>query len=286
MAVISAIIIVRARMASEQAIGARGGIVAKALAEAGLRQGTRMWRNGDARVQDRRYSCQTDTGILHIDVVPAASRLDINLANEATLEAFFQVLGADPASATTIAAYIADYRDTDRTPRMHGGEDQAYEAAGLSYGPKNDVFETVAELAHIPVISGALYAKAYTHLTVRGNLSPDMLTADDVVKDTVSRARVDLMDSLEASPRTPARSDPRGAPPQALVPTRSSPIRVRSSAHGKTGGFYVLDAEIVGSVSAQTYPFIARLDIGSVEPGEFSESEDEALPPCDFRTAP
>lgn len=280
MAAIAAIVIANARLAGEEARTLRGGAVAKALSEAGIRYGTQLWRGGDVRIQQGTYRCAAPTGYLRLDVAPTAARIDVNLANEQQLEALFTVLGAERDVARSAAASVADYRDADRTPRAHGGEDQAYERAGLPYGPKNDLLESVSELAHIPAIPGWLFEAAYPHLTTRGNLEPDALHADPVVRAATDSAPEPALAEEIRPRRTEVRTRP-GA-----TPNRSVPLRVRSAARGRHGGHHVVDAEVLGAVTDTTAPYIARLDITGIEETDFGAIPLDELPPCEFGLEP
>lgn len=280
MAAIAAIVIANARLAGQEARTLRGGAVAKALSEAGIRYGTQLWRSGDTRIQQGTYRCAAPTGYLRLDVVPAAARVDVNLANERQLEALFIVLGAERETARAAAASVADYRDADRTPRAHGGEDQAYERAGLPYGPKNDLLESVSELAHIPAIPGWLFSAAYPHLTTRGNLVPDAIHADPVVR-AASEATPEAAPAEAIRPR---RTEVRTRPD--ATPNRSVPLRVRSAARGMSGGHYAVDAEVLGAVTDTTAPYIARLDVIGVEVTDFGDIDLSGLPRCDFGMTP
>lgn len=264
----------------------RGSIAAKALAEGGLRYGTYLWRTGDERVLGGKYFCSTPTGLLQLEVAPASSRISANLAQEPLLTSLFIELGADRDTAETAAAHIADYRDADYTARPKGGEKRDYMQAGLSYGPRDDIIENIAEIAFIPGVPNWLYAAASPHLT----LSADGAVPDIEFSDPVVKAAVENMASASTA-RPAARRQSR--PGSRSVSRRlssgsqyqSGPIRVRASARSVQGGYHVLDAEIVGKASGSQAPRMVRLDNANVRDGDFEMAEGTSIETCGIGTA-
>lgn len=274
-----------ARLDNEDARLTRGTVIAKALAEAGLRQGTLLWRAGDEEALAGTILCRAETGLLRLDLAPANARIDLNLAQEDLLASLFRTLGADDAIAVSAAALIADYRDSDSTPRPHGGEFQAYERAGLAHGPRNDAIQLVAELAHIPGIPAWLYQDASTHLTVSGSTAvPDLDLASPVVRTAVE-ATLGIVPAARAAPVRSGRIDSRSMNRTSAQSSGSSAastakIRIRAAAQATGGGFHVLDAEISGGGRSGAAPAILRLDTGSIMPEDFLPESGEDIPVC------
>ncbi|MGB3625467.1 MAG: hypothetical protein WA989_06560 [Henriciella sp.] len=261
----------------------RGIVIAKALAEGGLRYGTTLWRDGDDRVETGTHLCRAETGLLRLDIAPTSTRIDLNLAREELLENLFSALGADRSTAQTAAAYIADYRDPDSTPRPHGGEALAYQRAGYANGPRNDAIGHVAELASIPGVPVWLYHAALPHITTHGAASP---TADELLNPVVQTAYAALnvpvterQPGVVRSGRMTSRSHLRAVSSE-KTRNRKGAIRVRASAMASGGGYYVLDAEIVGDITTYSAPRLLRLDIAPVLEGDFES--DAEIPGCGF----
>lgn len=261
----------------------RGLVIAKALAEGGLRYGTYLWREGDERVETGTYLCRAGTGLLRLDISPTSARIDVNLAQEDLLENLFVALGADKRTAQTAAAYIADYRDPDGTPRPYGGEKLAYQSAGYPNGPRNDAIGHVAELASIPGVPVWLYHAALPHITTNGGaspsggdrLSPVVQTAYAALSVPVTERRPGVVQSGRMDSRLHLRAVSSGS-----SPARDGAIRVRAAAMADGGGYYVLDAEIVGEATNYSAPRPLRVDTGPILEGDFESEFD--IPDCGF----
>ncbi len=261
----------------------RGTIAAKALAEGGLRYGTLLWRSGDERVTGGRYTCATPTGLLQLDIMPASARISANLAQEPLLASLFIQLGADRDTAETAAAYIADYRDAGYTARPNGGEQPAYRQAGLSYGPRDDMLEDIAEIGFIPGVPNWLFAAATPYLTLTGDgAMPNLDYADPVVLAAVAgmgNSAPARLPSRASTTRTQSRTAKRPVS-SGNNRNQAGPIRVRAAASSTQGGFHVLDAEIVGSASGRETPRMVRLDTASVRLDDFTIEDRAAIPVC------
>ncbi|MEQ9314560.1 MAG: type II secretion system protein GspK, partial [Henriciella sp.] len=261
----------------------RGIVIAKALAEGGLRYGTKLWRDGDQRIETGTYLCSTETGLLRLDIAPTSIRIDLNRAQEELLENLFVALGADKSTAETAAAYIVDYRDPDSTPRPHGGEKLAYERAGYPSGPRNDAIAHVAELASIPGVPVWLYHAALPHITTHGGsgsadddmLDPVVQTAYAALSIPVTERRPGVIQSGRINSRMHLRASSSGA-----SANRQGAIRVRAAARENGGGYYVLDTEIAGNATTWSAPKLIRIDTGPVLEGDFTS--DDHVPDCGF----
>src|SRR6185503_7992595 len=73
----------------------------------------------------------------------AGSRLDVNEASEAQLNALFRA--ASPADADALAAALLDWRDADELPRASGAEFEWYDAAGRAR-PRDAPFADAREI--------------------------------------------------------------------------------------------------------------------------------------------
>lgn len=261
----------------------RGIVIAKALAEGGLRYGTKLWREGDERIETGTFLCRADTGLLRLDIAPTSTRIDLNRAQEELLENLFVALGADKSTARTAAAYIVDYRDPDGTPRPYGGEKLAYERAGYASGPRNDAIAHVAELASIPGVPVWLYHAALPHITTNGgsgsvdadSLDPVVQTAYAALSVPVTDRRPGAIQSGRFNSRLHLRAVSSGTSAR-----RQGAIRVRAAARENGGGYYVLDTEIAGDATTYSAPRLVRIDTAPVLEGDFDADGD--IPDCGF----
>jgi general secretion pathway protein K len=134
---------------------------------------------GKLAVNGVAQSCRASADAVIVTVTDAAGQIDLNAAPQDVLERLFLGLDLTQGDATRLAAAIIDFRDLDDVPLL-GGESEAaeYRAAGLPYGPKNAPFATVDELAQVPGITPALFARLRPLVTVSSSMpSPDLEAA-------------------------------------------------------------------------------------------------------------
>ena len=112
------------------------------------------------------HTWQEDDIAVRVDAVDEAARIDLNMATEPLLKSLLISQGVDDDKATQLTEAIADWRDPDDFKRPHGAEDADYRAAGLTYGPANGPFETVADLARVLGMTGAVYERLVPLVTV------------------------------------------------------------------------------------------------------------------------
>lgn len=116
----------------------------------------------------------TDTVVLGnarytVRVSDVGARLNLNLASEDQLRALFAALRIDAGVADQVAECVADWRDADDLPRLHGAERAEYLRAGLRAMPRNAPLVRVEELRDVFGVTPKVYAAVAPHLTVRGS---------------------------------------------------------------------------------------------------------------------
>jgi general secretion pathway protein K len=84
-----------------------------------------------------------------VDIELEHGRIDLNMADDDLLFAFFMANGWTESQARKLVASIADWKDADDTRRTEGAELREYLAAGKEYGPRNAPFEAVDELRQV-----------------------------------------------------------------------------------------------------------------------------------------
>jgi general secretion pathway protein K len=114
---------------------------------------------------------------VQISVRDEVGRIDLNQAPEDVLARLFNAVGVDPNTSRSLAAAIADFRDTDNFVRAGGAERDEYRAAGLAWGPKNAPFQAVEELHQVFGMRPEIYDRVAPYLTVysmMGRFNPAM----------------------------------------------------------------------------------------------------------------
>jgi general secretion pathway protein K len=176
-----------ARIESMQGNGLARGTASAEAARAGVEYAaSRLLDPDPARrwaSDGRSYRFAFDGAQIDVAVRDEAGKIDLNAAGPGLLLEFFMALGESRESATRLAGAILDWRDEDSLTQPAGGaEDANYQAAGLAWGAKDALFETVAELEQVLGMRPALYASAAPYLTVfSGAAMPDARSADGIV---------------------------------------------------------------------------------------------------------
>jgi general secretion pathway protein K len=149
---------------------------AQALAEAGIYRGIvdllMLRRNPLVKWQANGSVYKTikmGQGKVQIAIQDEAGRIDLNSAQEPLLNALLLASGMDEQVRATLVDAIIDWRDPDNLRRLHGAEDEEYQAAGLTYGAKDGPFNSVEELNQVLGMTPALYRRLAPALTVHSH---------------------------------------------------------------------------------------------------------------------
>lgn len=141
-----------------------------ALADAGVHYAMLMlslpdpvkrWRGSDAI-----HDVPLPGGRVRLKIGDEAGKIDLNTAQEATLNAIFTKLLGNPDRAAALSDAILDWRDADDLKRLHGAEAGDYRAAGKSYVPANTNFRALEELQMVHGMTPALYRRLEPMLTL------------------------------------------------------------------------------------------------------------------------
>jgi general secretion pathway protein K len=116
-----------------------------------------------------------------------AGKVNPNFASAALLRALLIHVGADPATSTTLARAIVQWREAG----MPTGEsittaDSAIADHGYPPEDRPDVITSLDELEAVPGMTAALLVRLRPHLTVFSNGDPDSSTHDPVVTRALS----------------------------------------------------------------------------------------------------
>lgn len=107
---------------------------------------------------------------MSVSVQDTAGLIDLNVADEATIQGLFVSAGVPLDAAKKLVANISDWREpigSDEDPsRKQGTTDAQYTAAGLGYRPRHNPFQTVDEVKLVIGMTPALFARVASALTV------------------------------------------------------------------------------------------------------------------------
>jgi general secretion pathway protein K len=111
---------------------------------------------------------------LELKVTDERGKLDINSADEMTLQHLFSGHGLELDQAEYLAAAVHDWIDEDEMERANGAEADTYISNGLGVGPGNRPFVMVEELLQVMGMSWELFQKLEPGLTVHSQANqPD-----------------------------------------------------------------------------------------------------------------
>jgi general secretion pathway protein K len=159
-----------ARMDQLEAHTVMWGTRARMGAEAGVNLAVLALRDPDELTRwipdGRGYELQYRDVRLEIKVTDERGKLDINSANEVTMQQMFLGHGLEQEQAIYLAAAMQDWKDSDDIERMNGAELETYQSSGLEVGPGNRSFVMVEELLQILGMSWEFYQRLEPGLTV------------------------------------------------------------------------------------------------------------------------
>ena len=146
---------------------------ARALAQAGIwlavnelmkPQLERSWRSdGSLNTVD------FNNGSIEIKIQDETGKIDLNSARVELLHGLIKSTEVDDASGIELLHAILDWRDKDDLIRTAGAEDDDYKAAGLDYGAKDGLFNSVDELRLILGMTEEIFRKMKPALTIHSH---------------------------------------------------------------------------------------------------------------------
>lgn len=212
--------------------------------------------------------------MLEIRVFNEASRIDLNAASQARLEALLLALEIQPDVATALANQILDWRDEDDSRRLDGAEDADYEAAGRPYGAKDRPFDTVEELQQVLDMTPELYHRLAPALsTDRSEEEIDAELAPPLVRAALRG--ITLGEMMEMDRASAAQEQLELELEQASSLNRGGPLyRVRVSWLAEGRPTQSMEALLrLEGLGPQPYGILWRRSALSVGPGPAADPE-------------
>ena len=142
------------------------------------------------------YPIRFNHADIRIKIQSESGKIDINKANEKLLAGMMAQTDVDPIEQQSIVNAILDWRDKDDLIRIDGAEKATYEAADLSYHPRNKPFQTTEELRLVLGITAEIFEQLKTMITVYSKQTRvDLKTAEKKVLLAVSNLDTETIDS-------------------------------------------------------------------------------------------
>ena len=129
---------------------------ADAAANLGIWRVVRDWRADGGNPAGAVFLCIQNGVLVRLAIEDEARRLNINLADGASIAREIADAGLSPARAAAIGGAIADYVDRDDDSFEGGSERERFAAAGVA-APKNTPLEIIDELRLVPGIDSEAF---------------------------------------------------------------------------------------------------------------------------------
>lgn len=136
-------------------------------------------RSGTFRLDGVPLTCRTGAGFASISFTNTDGLINLNLASQKLLERVVTGAGLEPSEAARLAQDIVDFRTPSDLSLAGGSKLVAYQQAGLSQGPKTNLFQSVGELEQVIGITPALLVRLRPLFTVAsrsGTVNPSLVS--------------------------------------------------------------------------------------------------------------
>jgi general secretion pathway protein K len=210
------------------------------------------------------HALRFDGEELEIRIYNEGSRLDLNQATREQLAALIELAlieldqgeqGQNELERDSLADAIIDWRDADDLTQLNGAEDGDYEAAGLPYGARDDLFLSVDELRQVLGMTRELYQRLAVDLTVEGGIrkvNPQFASAHVLAAiQDISLEDAQLLVDERNAPVVPGAAQP-------VTPNRGGPLyRIRVAMADALGATRSMES-LVEVTGGKTPPFATR----------------------------
>jgi general secretion pathway protein K len=143
----------------------------------------RHW-NTDGSVQ----IVQIGSTTVAVRVEDEADKVNPNIASAKMLQALMLQVGADPETASAVAASIVEWRLTSSSAPRARAIIARYAAANRDYAPSGAPFASIDELGAVLGMTEGLLARLRPHLTVYTDGDPNAATQDVIVAQAMALA--------------------------------------------------------------------------------------------------
>ena len=144
---------------------------------------SRHW-SPDGRVR----TVQLGRAVIAVRVEAEADKVNPNIASAKLLQALLLQVGADPDTATAVAASIVEWRLASGSADRPSATAARYAAADRDYAPSGAPFASPDELGAVIGMTAELLARLRPHLTVFTDGDPSTATQDVVVAQALAAA--------------------------------------------------------------------------------------------------
>ncbi len=229
---------------------------AKAIADSGIAIAEMMLINTDPNkiwlADGSIYEVLANQAKIRIRIESEAGKIDLNRADQRLLQMLMINAPVDEEQQVKLVGAILDWRDSDELANLNGAEKADYEAAGLSYEPRNKPFESVEELQLVLGFDKDIFMWIEPLVTVYSKLPQvNFQVASKEVLQAVSGLDSDLIESYVLSRIDSARN---GFPMPILPPMPG----IRSAVAAKSNAVTITSESFLSKDSRATISVILK----------------------------
>lgn len=159
-----------------------------AAANLGVWRVVRDWRADGANLAGAVFLCRQNDLLVQIAIDDETRRLNVNLADGASIASEIELIGLSPAIAAAIGGRIADYIDPDDNAFDGGSERERPATAGATM-PKNGPMAVIEELRLVPGVDETTYRALSDALSIHSTRSDRSRVTSDGAGDSVAAPR-------------------------------------------------------------------------------------------------
>jgi len=184
--------------------GIKNNARAMAVAESGIAMAEMMLLNPDQnkrwRADGSIYEINSAGAKVRVRLLSETGKIDINTADQPLLQGLMTYAPMDEEQQTRLINAILDWRDKDDLVHINGAEKKEYQAAGLSYQPRNNPFQTIEELQLVLGMNESVFLWIEPLITVySGQPQVTVQLASKEVLQTIPGLDTGLLDSYIAA---------------------------------------------------------------------------------------
>lgn len=242
---------------------------AQAVAESGLALAEFMLLNPNVnkrwRADGSIYQIDAPPAKLRIRLLSETGKININIVEQPLLQKLMSHApnGGEvklPFATINRAAALLDWRDNDDLVRINGAEKNQYQAAGLNYAPRNQIFQTLEELPMVLGMDKVTLKWLEPLITVYSEQSElDLQLASKEVLNVMLGTQTDLVDHYVTARAESARQNFPAPPLPTGVVSSVTPevtaLTIIAEVQFDDQSTAVINALVKKSDETQTTPF-------------------------------
>jgi general secretion pathway protein K len=176
---------------SRLAINLRANAVAEAAADGAVFEAVFHLMDGSAArwpADGRVHQVKLPQAMVDVSMVDEGRKVTLNNSSLPLLRGLLHAVGLDPHGAALLADRIADWRSPADFPLRLGAKAPQYRAAGRDYGPPNQPYHSVDELALVLGMTPQILARLRPYVSPYIESTPKPEDTDPVVARALADA--------------------------------------------------------------------------------------------------